>query len=81
MSELLWEVYAVKYADRNDRTRNDSFMFDSDHNSTHPMDYFVWVLRSGAETILVDTDMMIKKEYSVIALSIVVRQKLSKRWG
>ena len=55
MSELLWEVYAVKYADRNDRTRNDSFMFDSDHNSTHPMDYFLWVLRSGAETILVDT--------------------------
>ena len=37
MSELLWEVYAVKYADRNDRTRNDSFMFDSDHTSTHTM--------------------------------------------
>ena len=55
MSEPLWEVYAVKYADRNNRTRNDSFMFDSDHNSAHPMDYFVWVLRCGGETILVDT--------------------------
>ena len=55
MSEPLWEVYAVKYADRNNRTRNDSFMFDSDHNSTHPMDYFIWVLRCGTQTILVDT--------------------------
>ena len=55
MSDKLWEVYAVKYADRNDRTRNDSFMFASDHNSNHPMDYFVWVLRCGKEVILVDT--------------------------
>ena len=49
MSDKLWEVYAVKYADRNDRTRNDSFMFANDHNSNHPMDYFVWVLRCGKE--------------------------------
>ena len=55
MSEKLWEVYAVKYADREDRTRNDSFMFATDHDTGHPMDYFVWVLRCGTEVILVDT--------------------------
>jgi glyoxylase-like metal-dependent hydrolase (beta-lactamase superfamily II) len=55
MSEKLWEVYAVKYAERDDRTRNDSFMFADDHTSQHPMDYFVWVLRSGEEVIVVDT--------------------------
>lgn len=50
-----WEVYAVKYADRNSRTRRDSFIFDDDHAALHPMDYFMWVLRRGSETILVDT--------------------------
>ena len=50
-----WEVYAVKYADRNARTRKDSFLFDDNHDQPHDMDYFVWVLRREAETILVDT--------------------------
>ncbi|MEM9902153.1 MAG: N-acyl homoserine lactonase family protein [Pseudomonadota bacterium] len=53
MSE--WEVFAVKYADRNARTRTDSFVFDDNHNAPHPMDYFIWVLRSGDRTILVDS--------------------------
>ena len=55
MSEKLWEVYAVKYADRNNRTRFESFMFDPLHQQPHAMDYFVWVLRAGDHTILVDT--------------------------
>ena len=50
-----WRVHALKYAERNARTRADSFVFDDDHAAAHPMDYFVWVLRRGAETILVDT--------------------------
>jgi len=50
-----WEVYAVKYADRNNRTRGDSFIFDDAHDTEHPMDYFMWLLRCGKETILVDT--------------------------
>ncbi|WP_299405819.1 N-acyl homoserine lactonase family protein [uncultured Roseobacter sp.] len=50
-----WEVYAVKYADRNSRTRRESFIFDDNHDAPHPMDYFMWVLRRGAEVILVDT--------------------------
>ena len=50
-----WEVHAVKYADRNGRTRKDSFIMDDDHAAPHPMDYFMWVLRRGDEVILVDT--------------------------
>lgn len=50
-----WEIHAVKYADRNARTRADSFIFDDDHDAPHAMDYFMWVLRRGSETILVDT--------------------------
>lgn len=50
-----WEVHAVKYADRNARTRRDSFVFDDNHDAPHPMDYFMWVLRRGGEVILVDT--------------------------
>ena len=50
-----WEVHAVKYADRNARTRADSFIFDDNHDTPHAMDYFMWVLRRGEEVILVDT--------------------------
>jgi glyoxylase-like metal-dependent hydrolase (beta-lactamase superfamily II) len=50
-----WEVFAVKYADRNARTRADSFLFDDAHDAPHAMDYFMWLLRRGGETILVDT--------------------------
>ena len=53
--EKLWEVYALKYAERDDRVRGESFIFDSDHLSKHPMDYFVWVLKSEDDIILVDT--------------------------
>ena len=50
-----WEVYAVKYADRNNRPRAESFILDLHHDSPHPMDYFVWVLRHEERVILVDT--------------------------
>ena len=50
-----WQVYALKYADRNARTRADSFIFDDNHDAPHAMDYYIWVLRQGAEVILVDT--------------------------
>lgn len=50
-----WEVHAVKYAERNNRTRRDSFIFDDNHDAPHPMDYFMWVIRCGDEILLVDT--------------------------
>lgn len=51
----VWHVHAVKYADRNARTRADSFIFDDNHDAPHAMDYFMWVLRRGDDLILVDT--------------------------
>jgi glyoxylase-like metal-dependent hydrolase (beta-lactamase superfamily II) len=50
-----WEVFAVKYAERNARTRADSFIDDPHHDTPHAMDYFVWVLRRNDQIILVDT--------------------------
>lgn len=50
-----WEVHAIKYADRNNRRRADSFIFDDAHEAPHPMDYFMWLLRRGDEVILVDS--------------------------
>ena len=52
---MTWEVHAIKYADRDARTRADSFIFDDNHDAPHAMDYFIWVLRRGQEVILVDT--------------------------
>jgi glyoxylase-like metal-dependent hydrolase (beta-lactamase superfamily II) len=50
-----WQVHAIKYADRNARTRADSFLFDDSHNTPHAMDYFMWLLQTDTRTILVDT--------------------------
>lgn len=50
-----WEIHAIKYADRNARTRTDSFIFDDNHDAPHAMDYFIWLLRQGDRVILVDT--------------------------
>jgi glyoxylase-like metal-dependent hydrolase (beta-lactamase superfamily II) len=54
MSET-YEILAVKYARRSERTRLDSFMQPDDHASPHPMDFFVWVIRNAQRTIVVDT--------------------------
>ncbi len=54
MSDI-WTVYALKYADRNQRTRSDSFVDDDHPSAPHGMDYFVWVLDNGQRQIVVDT--------------------------
>ena len=50
-----WEITAFKYAERNARTRKDSFIFDDDHAAPHAMDYYVWLLEADGRRILVDT--------------------------
>lgn len=50
-----WSVFALKYADRNARTRSDSFLHDDHPAAPHGMDYFVWVLDNGLRQIVVDT--------------------------
>lgn len=50
-----WQVYAVRYAQRTNLTRGESFVFDDNHDAPHAMDYFMWVLKQGERVILVDT--------------------------
>lgn len=50
-----WQIYAVKYADRNARTRAESFLDDDHPAAPHGMDYFTWVLMNGKQRIVVDT--------------------------
>ncbi|MEM6618940.1 MAG: N-acyl homoserine lactonase family protein [Pseudomonadota bacterium] len=50
-----WTVHAVKYAERNARTRAESFLEDDHPGLPHGMDYFVWVLGAGGRHIVVDT--------------------------
>jgi glyoxylase-like metal-dependent hydrolase (beta-lactamase superfamily II) len=50
-----YDILAVKYAERHNRTRSESFILADDHTSPHPMDFFVWVVRNAERTIVVDT--------------------------
>lgn len=49
-----YEVYAIRYAHMA-RQRRDSFIGGDPHDGTMPLDFFVWLLRSGDRIILVDT--------------------------
>lgn len=50
-----YEVYALKYGTRANRTRADSFLMDAHSATPHTIDYFVWVIRNADRTIVVDT--------------------------
>jgi glyoxylase-like metal-dependent hydrolase (beta-lactamase superfamily II) len=55
MSDL-YEVLAIKYGSHAERTRRDNFMLaGDDHALPAPIDYFVWIIRNAARTIMVDT--------------------------
>ena len=41
MSDM-WEVFALKYAERGNRTRVESFIMDPHHDTPHDIDYYVW---------------------------------------
>ena len=51
----IYEVFALRYAERLERTRRESFIFADAHDSPHPIDYFVWVARSQNRTLVIDT--------------------------
>ena len=50
-----YEIFAIKYGGKTDRTRRESFLMDDAHDLPHPIDYFIWVIRNQDRTILVDT--------------------------
>ena len=48
------EIYALRYATRA-AMRSGHFIGGDPHDAPMPMDYFIWVVRSGDHTIVVDT--------------------------
>jgi glyoxylase-like metal-dependent hydrolase (beta-lactamase superfamily II) len=51
--ESIYEVFAVKYAER-DARRAEHFIGGDPHDEPMPMDYFVWLIRNDDRTILLD---------------------------
>ncbi len=47
-------IYAVRYGHL-DRTSNENFLGGDDHATSMPLDYYVWVVKAGERTIVVDT--------------------------
>jgi glyoxylase-like metal-dependent hydrolase (beta-lactamase superfamily II) len=50
-----YEIFALRYAERTNRTRSENFKITDDHDAPMPIDYFLWVVRNDARTIVVDT--------------------------
>jgi glyoxylase-like metal-dependent hydrolase (beta-lactamase superfamily II) len=50
-----YEVLAIRYATKPDRRRYENFLLADPHDGPMPIDYFVWVIRNAARTIVVDT--------------------------
>lgn len=52
----VYEVFAVRYAQRPERRRRENFLAPvDDPDSPMPIDYYVWVVRNDARAIVVDT--------------------------
>lgn len=49
-----YEVIALKYATREGR-RSGHFVGGDPHDSSMPMDYYIWLIRRGSRLVLVDT--------------------------
>src|SRR5271166_4224545 len=49
----VYELYAIRYATREAR-RADHFIGGDPHDGPMPMDYFVWVAKSAARSIVID---------------------------
>ena len=55
-SHETYDVLALRYGVRPERTRQENFLEPVDaHDSPMPIDYFVWVIRNANRTIVVDT--------------------------
>ena len=65
----VFEVFAIRYAHRAAR-RPDNFIGGDPHDAPMPMDYFIWLVRNGSRTVLVDTgfdtDMAVKRHRTLL---------------
>ncbi len=50
-----WEIYAIRHATNDTRTRGVNFISDPDPTALLTLDFFCWVLKSGEDIIVVDT--------------------------
>ena len=55
MSTPIYEVFALRYAALARRTAGENFLFPDDHAAPMPIDYYIWAIRGGGRTIVVDT--------------------------
>jgi glyoxylase-like metal-dependent hydrolase (beta-lactamase superfamily II) len=53
MSE--YEIFAIRYAHNGERRKSENFLGGDPHDGPMPMDFFVWVLKGGGQTIVIDT--------------------------
>ena len=54
-TQEIYEIFALRYAERTDLTRAENFKMADDHAALMPLDYYLWVIRNDARTIVVDT--------------------------
>ena len=50
---MIWELYAIRYATR-DARRRDNFIGGDPHEASMPLDYYVWLARSGERAVVID---------------------------
>lgn len=50
-----YEVFAFRYASLADRLARQNFLHGDAHDGPMPLDFFIWAIRGGGETIVVDT--------------------------
>ncbi|HWA19161.1 MAG TPA: N-acyl homoserine lactonase family protein [Devosia sp.] len=54
-TEPTYEVYAIRYGARNDRTRADSYLQEKNPTAPDSIEYFFWVIRNADRMYVVDT--------------------------
>lgn len=50
-----YEVFALRYAVSEPRTQRDVLIYPDDHDAPMPLDYYIWAVRGGGRTIVLDT--------------------------
>ncbi len=49
-----YEIHAIKYAE-SERQARENFLLPDPHDGPMPLDYFVWLIRGGGRTVVLDT--------------------------
>ncbi len=50
-----YEILAIRYATQADRPSSANLLLPDDHAGPMPIDYYVWAIRGGGRTVVVDT--------------------------